>query len=80
MSDVQPKRRRYRFSLRALFVGILAVALVCGWFAAKLQVCAGSSKRLPRFARRARKLGTITMKIARPSGLPTCWVSISFVP
>jgi type II secretory pathway pseudopilin PulG len=38
VSDVQAKRRRYRFSLRTLFIGILAVALVCGWFAAKLQI------------------------------------------
>jgi len=37
MDDIQPKRRWYQFGLRRFFVGILVIAIGCGWFAAKLQ-------------------------------------------
>jgi len=37
MEANQPKRRWYQFGLRRFFVGILIIAIGCGWFAAKLQ-------------------------------------------
>ena len=37
MDDIQPKRRWYQFGLRTFFLGILVIAIGCGWFALKLQ-------------------------------------------
>jgi len=37
MSDIQPERRWYQFGLRTFFLGILVLAIGCGWFAVKLQ-------------------------------------------
>jgi len=36
MDDIQPKRR-WQFGLRTFFLGILVIAIGCGWFAMKLQ-------------------------------------------
>jgi hypothetical protein len=37
MIDIQTKRRWYQFGLRTFFLGILVIAIGCGWFAVKLQ-------------------------------------------
>ena len=37
MEANQPKRRWYQFGLRTFFLGILVIAIGCGWFAVKLQ-------------------------------------------
>ena len=37
MSDIRSKRRWYQFGLRTFFLGILVIAIGCGWFAVKLQ-------------------------------------------
>jgi len=37
MDDIQPKRRWHQFGLRTFFLGILIIAIGCGWFAVKLQ-------------------------------------------
>src|SRR6478752_4982682 len=45
MSDIRSKRRWYQFGLRTFFLGILVIAIGCGWFAVKLQ-----SARMQRMA------------------------------
>jgi len=37
MDAIEPKRRWYQFGLRTFFLGILVIAIGCGWFGAKLQ-------------------------------------------
>jgi hypothetical protein len=37
MDAIQPKRRWYQFGLRTFFLGVLVIAIGCGWFAVKLQ-------------------------------------------
>src|SRR5215831_18099872 len=37
MDNALSKRRWYQFGLRTFFLGILVIAIGCGWFAVKLQ-------------------------------------------